>query len=85
MKGTLRRLFRLPTILGDVLRFPKQGRMEANSFDDGRMLRKQEFGLVFSSCHEGEIAFFATVIKHASEGRRGASQHRGGFWPIVRL
>ena len=75
----------LREILGDVMRFPNQCGMETNSFNDGGMIREQEFRLVFSRRDGREVASFTSMIKNACQQGLGGSQHLGGVWPVIRF
>jgi hypothetical protein len=59
----------LREILGNVLRFPEQRRMQPNPFHNLEMLRKKKLGLIFPGSDGNEIGFLTGVVQNAS--RRG--------------
>ena len=69
----------------DILRFPKQRRMQPNPFHNLEMLRKKKLGLIFPGSDGNEIGFLTGVVQNALQKRSCGREHLGRFGPVIGL
>ena len=72
-------------ILGDVLRFPEQRRMQPNPFYNLGMLREKKLGLIFPRSDGDEISFLTGVVQNGFQKRSCGREHLGRFGPVIGL
>lgn len=69
----------------DILRFPKQRRMQPNPFHNLEMLRKKKLGLIFPGSDGNEIGFLTGVVQNALQKRSCGREHLGRFGSVIGL